>query len=143
MEKERIALDALDIYPGKVKMVYHHYPTSELGQKIAEALEAADEQGKFWELHDRLLADVPDDISELKACAAEIGLDTHRFGEALDNGRFTETVELAKQAAISRGVKHVAVFINGREYEYDPGRLSCFCDAIDEELEKDGSDDCD
>jgi protein-disulfide isomerase len=137
-----MVLEALDIYPDKVKMAYHHYPSSEFGQKLAEALEAADEQGKFWELHDRLLADVPDDISELEACAADIGLDTQKFGDALVTGRFAETVELAKQAAISRGVKHVAVFINGKEYEYDPGTLSDLYDAIDEELERDGSNDC-
>jgi len=138
-----MVLQALDIYPDKVKKAYHHYPSSEFGQIIAEALEAADEQGKFWELHDRLLADVPDDMSELEACAAELGLDTQKFGEALDTGRFTGKVDLAKQEAISRGVKHVAVFINGREYRHSPGTLSDLCDAIDEELERDGSDDCD
>ena len=124
-------------------MVYHHYPSSDFGQKIAEALEAADEQGKFWELHDRLLEDVPDDMSELKACAAEIGLNMQRFSQALDSGEFRERVELARQEAISRGVEHVSVFINGREYQHSPGTLSDLRDAIDEELEKDGSDACD
>ena len=143
VEKERMVLEALDVDPDKVQMVYHHYPSSEFGQRIAEGLEAAGDQGMFWELHDRLLPDVPNDMSESMACAAEIGLDTQKFGEALDTGRFTETVELAKQEAISRGVKHVAVFINGREYEHDPGTLSDLCDAIDEELERDGSDACD
>lgn len=82
-------------------------------------------------------------MSELKACAAEIGLDTQKFGEALDTGRFAERVQLAKQEAILRGVKYVSAFINGREYEHDPGTLSDLCDAIDEELERDGGDDSD
>ena len=138
-----MVLQALDIYPGKVKMVYHHNPSSEFGQKIAEALEAADEQGKFWELHDKILQDVPDDISELKAYAAEIGLDTQRFNEALDSGVFREKVELAKEESISRGVNEVSVFINGKEYQQYPGTLSDLRAAIDEELKKDVSYDCD
>jgi len=138
-----MVLQALDIYPDQVEMVYHHYPSSEFGQIIAEALEAADEQGRFWDLHDRLLMDMPHDMSELEACAADTGLDMQRFGEALDTGRFTEAVELAKQVAVSRGVGHVAVFINGREYRHSPGTLSDLRDAIDEELESDASDGCD
>ena len=143
VEKEHMVLQALDMYPGSVRMVYHHYPFSSLGQTIAEALEAAGEQGKFWELHDSLAADVPDDISELEACAREIGLDMHKFSEALDSGRFREKVELDKEEAISRGIKHVSVFINGKEYGHNPGTLSDLCAAIDEELERTASDDGD
>jgi protein-disulfide isomerase len=136
VEKERMVLQALDMYPEILRMVYHHYPSSSFGQTVAEALEAAGEQGKFWELHDRLLVDPPGDISELKACAVEIGLDMQKFDEALDSGRFTEKVERDKEEAISRGIKHVSVFISGTEYGHNPGTLSDLCAAIDEELER-------
>ena len=138
VEKERLALQALDMYPESLRMVYHHYPSSSFGQTVAEALEAAGEQGKFWELHDRLLVSPPYDMSKLKTCAAEIGLDMQKFDEALDSGRFTEKVELDKEEAISRGIKHVSAFINGTEYEHNPGTLSDLCAAIDEELERIG-----
>ncbi|MEE8403602.1 MAG: thioredoxin domain-containing protein [Candidatus Hydrothermarchaeaceae archaeon] len=43
---------------GKVKFVYRDYPLTGLGhayaQKAAEAAECAGEQGKFWEMHDKL-----------------------------------------------------------------------------------------
>jgi protein-disulfide isomerase len=136
VEKERLVLQALDMYPESLRMVYHHYPSPGFGQTVAEALEAAGEQGKFWELHDRLLVDPPDDMSKLKACAAEIGLDMQKFDEALDSGRFKEKVERDKEEAISRGIKHVSVFINGNEYEHNPGTLADLCAAIDEELER-------
>ncbi len=141
VEKERMVLEALDIYPRIIKMVYHHYPISAWGQLIAEALEAAGEQGKFWELHDSLLESVPNNPAELVTYAAEIGLDIQRFGQAFESREFREKVELYKDEVVSRGVMHVAVFINGREYEHDPGTLSDLCDAIDEELERTGSDD--
>ena len=42
---------------GKVKIIYKHFPLT-LGhpnsQKAAEAAECAGEQGKFWEMHDKL-----------------------------------------------------------------------------------------
>jgi protein-disulfide isomerase len=131
-----LALQALDIYPSDVKMVYHHYPDSELSWKLAEALEAAAEQGKFWELHDKFLEGVPADIDELKASARQIGLDMDRFEEALDNGLFQAKVILAKEEAVSRGVTGVGLFVNGQEYQYSPGTIDDLCSAIDKELER-------
>ena len=136
VEKERMVLEALDIYPGLVRMVYHPYPSSALGQMLAEALEASGEQGRFWELHDRFLQHVPGEMSELRPYAAEIGLDMQKFDEALNSGKFEDKVELAKQEAISQGVKQVAVFINGKEYQEYPGTLSDLRAAIDEELKR-------
>jgi protein-disulfide isomerase len=136
VEKERMVSETLDMYPGLVRMVYHPYPSSALGQMLAEALEAAGEQGKFWELHDKFLQQVPGDMSELRPYAAEIGLDIQKFDEALNSGKFEGKVELAKQEAISQGVKQVAVFINGNEYQEYPGTLSDLSAAIDEELKK-------
>ena len=140
VEKERVVLQALALYPESVSIIYHHYPISELGQKIAEALEAAGEQGKFWELHDRLIEDVPTDIFELKACAGEIGLDMKKFDEALESGKFSEEVKLTKQQAVSQGVSSTSVYINWTEYRHYPGKLSDLCAAINEELE--GLGDC-
>ncbi len=131
-----MALQALEIYPGDVKMVYHHYPTSEFSWTLAEALEAAAEQGKFWELHDKFLEGVPADIDELKASARQIGLDMGRFEEALNTGAFREKVELAKHEAVSRGVTGVALFVNGTEYPFSPGTIEELCAFIDRELER-------
>jgi protein-disulfide isomerase len=136
VEKEHMALQALDIYPTKVKVVYHPYPSSEFGWKLAESLEAAAEQGKFWELHDLFLAGVPSNMSELKAYAQQIGLDVNRFEEALDTDTFKERVELAKQEAVSQGVTRNAVFVNGTEYQHSPGTISDLRSTIDEELER-------
>jgi protein-disulfide isomerase len=131
-----LALLALDIYPADVKMVYHHYPQSEFSWTLAEALEAAAEQGKFWELHDRYLEDQPADIDELKASARQIGLDMDRFDEALDNNLFKAKVILAKQEAISRGVTGAGMFINGTEYLYSTDTIDFLCAIIDRELER-------
>ena len=136
IEKERLVMQALDLYPQEVKLIYHHYPYSAFSYKLTEGLEAAGEQGKFWQMHDKFLEDVPDNISELLAVSEGLGLDMQRFTEALDSGKFAETVQLAKQEAISRGVQQVSLFINGKEYQKYPGTLADLCHEIDTELER-------
>ena len=136
VEKDQLSTQALDIYPGKVKMVYHPYPFSEFGLKLAEALVAAAEQGKFWELHDLFLSGVPDDVTGLKAYAQQIGLDVDKFEKALDSDIVREKIELAKQEANSLGITHVALFVNGKEYQQTPGTIDDLRAMIDEELKR-------
>ena len=52
----------LQKYPNDVRFIYRHFPLdsihdkAKLGTQAAEAAGCADEQGKFWEMHDRLFA---------------------------------------------------------------------------------------
>ena len=47
---------------------------------------AANEQGKFWEYHDKLFENQRALMPEnLKSYAAELGLDTAKFNSCLDN----------------------------------------------------------
>jgi len=142
VEKELMVVQALADYPGRIRLVYHHYADPGYSEKLAEALEAAGEQGKFWKMHDRLIQNVPADMAALEAAAGEVGLDIKRFMEALDSGKFTEKVQLAKQEALSAGVRYVAIFINGREYPKSTSTLEDLYDAIDEELERLGACPC-
>ena len=138
VEVENLVVKALDLYPGKLRIVYHHHATPGFAQKVAEALEAAGEQSKFWELHDRLIKDRPRNIFELRACAEDVGLDMQKFNEALESGKFAEKVKLATEKANEEGIVYGTVFINGvkyREYPY----LDNLCQAIDEELERLGT----
>lgn len=136
VDKQLLLVQALDLYPGQVRLIYHHYPCSAFSEKIAQALEAAGDQGKFWEMHDRIIQNVPDNMSELAAVAQDLALDMERFNEALDSGEFAEVVWRAKQQALSAGVSHVSVFINGKEYRRYPGTMQDLCSAIDQELER-------
>ncbi len=83
---------------------------------IAEGLEAAGAQGKFWELHDRLLEGVPQDMDELRAAAEDVGLDMAQFDQALETGQYTAVVTEAIELAKDHGVEDLGLFINGIEY---------------------------
>src|SRR5687768_4964086 len=47
----------LELYPGKLRFNYRHFPLTQIHQhahKAAEAAVAAGQEGKFWEMHDLL-----------------------------------------------------------------------------------------
>ncbi len=133
-----MALQALDLYPGQVRLVYHHYASinSDFSMKIAESMEIAGSEGKFWEMHDRFAIDVPEDISKLMVVAEEVGLDIADFSESLDNGEYTETILTARDEAEERGVRDLSLFINQTEYAKYPGTLDDLRQAIDQELQR-------
>src|SRR3954463_5160792 len=74
-------------YPGKVRFFFRHFPLPfhQDAPLASEAALAAEAQGKFWEMHDKLFADQkaikrPD----LERHAKELGLDMGKFTQALD-----------------------------------------------------------
>jgi protein-disulfide isomerase len=70
---------------GGVRFAFRHFPLTAIhphALAAAAAAEAASRQGRFWEMHDLLYHRqnaLEDD--ELRAYAAELGLDTARFDE--------------------------------------------------------------
>ncbi len=106
-------------YPGKVRVVWKNYPLPfhNNAEPAAEAAMAADAQGKFWPMHDRLFENnTALDRESLENYAAAIGLDLPRFRADLDAGRYKARIEADKQEGSDLGVVGTpAVFINGRK----------------------------
>ena len=62
---------------GKVKLVFKNFPLSfhQYAEKAAEAAECARDQGKFWEMHDKLFSNQNAlTVNDLKGYAGELGL---------------------------------------------------------------------
>jgi protein-disulfide isomerase len=139
VNKEKMIIQSLDIYPDEVRLDYHHYPYNDFSYTLAEALECAGEQGKFWELHDKIyLEDVPEDMSELLTVAEGVGLDMGLFNESLDSGKFKDKVLDEREQAIEDGAEAMSVYINGNLYTGDSSSLDEFREAIDAALEQAG-----
>jgi predicted DsbA family dithiol-disulfide isomerase len=102
----------------KVRIEFRQYPLPNHAnaQKAAEAGLCADEQGKFWEMHDAMFKDRAKlSVPDLKAHAAELKLDTARFNACLDSGKTANRVREDMKAAAAAGVSGTpAVFVNGR-----------------------------
>jgi RNA polymerase sigma factor (sigma-70 family) len=111
------ALDQLwDEYPGKLRVVVKQFPLHPASVLPAEAALAADAEGKFWELHDLMLA-YQDDLShdKLVALAERAGLDVAAFRGALDQHKYAAAVDADKATAVALDVKATPTFfINGK-----------------------------
>lgn len=108
----------------EVKHVYRHLPLSIHDQAIAaaEAVEAAGEQGKFWEMEERIFIDQTQlSPVSLKKAATEIGLDMKRFNAALEDHRFLPRVQADVKEAQRLGIASTPTFvINGVIYSGAP-----------------------
>jgi len=90
-------------------------------QWAAEAAECAGDQNSFWEYHDYLFTHQNGENQgafnkdNLKAFAADLGLDTDAFNTCLDTGKYTQLI--ADQTNLGRqlGVSSTPTFaINGQ-----------------------------
>jgi protein-disulfide isomerase len=107
-----------DTYAKDVKVVFRHQPLPfhNNAQISAEASMAAHEQGKFWQMHDKMFANQGAlDRANLERYAQEIGLDVNKFKAALDSGKFKAKVQADSAAGNDVGANGTPTsFINGR-----------------------------
>ncbi len=96
------------IKTGKVRYVFRDFPLDfhKQAPKASEAANCAGEQGKYWEMHDKLFENQNAlMVDKLREYAAEIGLDSGSFDACLDSGKYAEEinrdVEDGKKAGIS------------------------------------------
>ena len=107
--------------------------------EAAEAAMAANEQGKFWEYHDKLFANQQAlDRPSLEKYAGELGLNMDKFKSALDTGKFKERVdrEVAEGDKVGAGGTPT-FFINGNKL-VGAQPVDAFKRIIDQELAKKG-----
>ncbi len=105
-------------YGDKVRLVTRDFPLSQHTEafKAAEAAEAARDQGKYWEyIHILLRNQSTLTVDKLKGYASEIALDRTRFDNALDTGKFSESVQRDIEDGMKLGINGTpTIFINGR-----------------------------
>ena len=116
---------------GDVRYVWRHLPLNDVhphAQIAAEAVEAAADQGAFWEMYDLLLRRQDHLLmSDLIRYAGDLGLDSGRFSEHIRKrtgaARIAEDVDSADLSGVS-GTP--TFFINGRRHygSYDIAALT-------------------
>jgi protein-disulfide isomerase len=127
------------VYGDDVQIAFKHFPMPfhENAAEAALAAEAANEQGKFWQMHDKLFANQKAlNRPALETYAKELKLDMVKFSRALDDGKFGAQVQADAQEAQHFGVRGTpSFFVNGT---FVRGALpfEAFKVVIDEELKK-------
>ncbi|MFP5287619.1 MAG: thioredoxin domain-containing protein [Thermoanaerobaculia bacterium] len=131
-------------YGDKVRIVFRQYPLNfhQHAQKAAEASLCANEQGKFWELHDAMFQNQQAlAVEQLKAKAAELGMNAEQFNSCLDSSKYAAQVKADFDEGAKAGVNGTpAMFINGR-FLSGAQPLNEITKVIDDELARkaDGS----
>ena len=113
-------LQLIDDYvkTGKVRIIYRDFPLSfhPEAEPAALAAECANEQGKFWEFHDKVFVDQDSmSIAQYKKWAQELGLNTGQFNSCLDSKKYLAEVQKDFSDGAAAGVSGTPTFfINGQ-----------------------------
>ena len=106
------------IETGKVKLIYRDFPLGfhPQAQKAAEAAECAGEQGKYYDMHDKLFEEgVQGGVATFKNYAKEIKLDQSKFDKCLDSGAMASEVAKDMTDGQAAGIQGTPGFvINGQ-----------------------------
>ncbi len=105
-------------YPSKVRVAWKNFPLPfhNNAKPAAEAALAANEQGKFWQMHDILFKNQQAlTAADLEKYAQQIGLDMSKFKAAVSSHKFDVQIEADTKQGQSLGVQGTpAVFVNGQ-----------------------------
>jgi len=114
------------ISTGKVNFVYRDFPIQSIHPNAvpaALASECADDQGKFWEMHDMIFRNQRDwqglqiaqSASLFKEYAIEIGLNTDEFDSCMISGKHFEEIQNDLDDGRAYGVTGTPGFFIGNE----------------------------
>jgi len=105
-------------YGDKVRIVFRQFPLAmhQNAQKAAQAALCANDQGKFWQMHDAMFNDQAGLAPEaLKAKAKTLGLNSQTFDACLDSDKHAKEIQADMAAGQAAGVSGTpAMFVNGR-----------------------------
>ncbi len=108
--------------PETVRLVYRHFPITNIhphALRAAEAAEAAGAQGKFWEMHGMLFTHRDQlEYDDLIDYAAAIGLNNKRFDREMRAETYQKEVKRDFRHGIEDGVNGTpTIFINRLRYD--------------------------
>lgn len=113
-------------YNGKITLSFRHFPLTQIHKNAnagANAAEAAADQGKFWEMYDKLYQSqtawsaLADPTDTFVGYAKGLGLDTAKFSEAINSKKFQSLIDQDLADGNVLGVNATPTFFfNGEKY---------------------------
>lgn len=116
-------------YGNQVQIVFHHFPLTKMHKNAlaaAHAAEAARNQKKFWEMHDRLYrnqsawADAEDPRPIFVSYARELGLNVEQFSSDMESNQVDQRISADIQRGSAQGVTGTpTVFLDTHLLRYE------------------------
>jgi protein-disulfide isomerase len=114
----------LEKQPNDVRLYFKHFPLSAHpnAEKAARAAIAAQNQGKFWEMHALLFDNQTQlDLANVEKLAEKVGLDMARFRKDRDSEVTAEAVARDRKQGETLDLRSTpTIFINGRHFQPGP-----------------------
>ncbi len=129
----KVIVNVMEKYHGKVKWLYKYYPQDITS--VHEAACAAEEQGKFWEMHDLIFGrqEAIDALDHI-LYATQLGMDMDCFMTDLNSRRHLARIQQDRIVGKLMGVRGIPTFfINGKKLE-GVRSFTAFESIIEEEL---------
>ena len=118
---------------GKARLVFRYFPGHGAAEKAMKILYCANEQGKFWQLHDKIFANqnIVENVSEVRKLAKESEVDISKLDSCLSQDWLDKKIAKDVESGRALGVKGTpAFFINGTKLE-GAYSFSKFAEIID------------
>lgn len=128
----------------QLKVVYRHFPISQIhanAQLAAQAAEAAGRQGKFWQMHDKLFdfqtlwSESDDPEEQFISFAEDLELDVNQFKNDLKSDEIKSQVEEDYLSGRRLGVNSTPTFFLNGERLQNPANYEVFKSIIQSRLE--------
>jgi protein-disulfide isomerase len=116
MQTTQPQIESEYVNTGKIQYVFVDYPIEQLHPEAFKAHEAANcagDQGKYWEMHNRLFAQPTRDLGLLVSQAQSLGLDSAKLRACLDSGKYSKPVRESVARMAQLGVDSTPTFLLG------------------------------
>ncbi len=128
----------------KVKYAFRNFPLEEHPQAMTAAMaaECANEQGKFWEMHDRLFTDqdkwsYQDNANDIfKGFAKDLKLDENKFNTCLDGNKYQQQINKDITDGETYNVTSTPTFFIGNKKVVGAQPYDTFTSVIEGELKR-------
>ena len=130
----------LERFPGRVRLVWRHFPLEEVhphALQAALAAEVAAAQGKFWPMHDLLFENQRHlKPPQLRGYAQRLELDLARYDADMGDTVYLQRVREDIEGARTSGVRSTPTFfVNGEIHDVSFGLQGLF-DSVEAALQK-------
>jgi len=134
---------------GVIRMRFIDYPLPMHRNtwQASRAAACADEQGKFWPMHDLIFQNQdqwngeatrnPDGI--FKGYAKQLGLNQQQFDQCVDSKKYQAKIQAHEQIAVQRNVGGTPTFVIGGQMYSQALTFDQFKKLVDDQLAKSGS----